>query len=186
MSALLALLVLAQPEGTLIDRVVAVVESEVITETELVLEARIALARRGAVRSAAKPIDARFVETFRDYLINQTLIANQATRLGSISVSDQEVETELERFADVFPSRTAFEAFLRRFGISEERVRGILLRDLRNGRFITRRMNVRLMGKREPASPEYREALERWLRELREASTIRVLGPDGRLTQVQQ
>ncbi len=186
MIAVLLLLSFAQTEGTRIDRVVAVVESEVITETELVLEARIALARRGAVRAAGKPIDARFIETFRDYLVNQILIANQATRLGSISVSDQEVETELDRFADIFVSRTSFEAFLRRFGISEERVRGILLRDLRNGRFISRRMNVRLMGNRSPTSPEYQQALERWLRELRESSTIRVLGPDGRLTQVQR
>ncbi|MEO0813600.1 MAG: SurA N-terminal domain-containing protein, partial [Myxococcota bacterium] len=176
--ALLAFVSFVQTEGgTRIDRVVAVVESEVITEAELVLEARIALARRGAIRAASKAIDERFVETFLDYLVNQLLVANQATRLGAFSVSDQDVEREFDRFADSFPSRTAFDSFLRRFGISDERLRGIMLRDLRNGRFVNRRMNVRLMGQRAPGSPEYQEALELWLSELRQAATIRVLGP---------
>ncbi|MEM6734249.1 MAG: hypothetical protein AAF658_21980, partial [Myxococcota bacterium] len=134
MIALLLLALVTQDEGTRIDRVIAVVDQEVVTEAELVLEARLALARRGAVKSAAKPIDPRFLEGFLDYLVNQLLISSQARRLGSVSVSDDEVQQELDRFSDKFPSRSDFDGFLTQFDISEERVRGVLLRDLRNGR----------------------------------------------------
>lgn len=183
MTALVMLSLLADADGTRIDRVIAVVDREVITETELVIEARLALARRGAVRSAARPIDNRFLDSFLEYLISQLLVSTQARRVASTAVSDEEVDSEVERFADKFPSRTAYAAFLRRFDVSEDRLRASILRDLRNGAYVARRMNVRLMG-RELASdsPEYQQALELWLGELRDAAEIRLMGEDGRLT----
>lgn len=182
MFALFLAAVLSQSEGTLVDRVIAAVDREVVTETELVLEARIALARRGAVRSAVEPIDERFLVGFRDFVVNQLLISTQARRLGADSVADVEVDAELERFADNFASRTAYGAFLRRFDISEDRLRTSILRDLRNGAFVSRRMKIRLQGSNaEPSSSAYQEALRLWLKDLRSAAEIRLLGEDGRL-----
>lgn len=172
----------AGSSGDRIDRVIAVVDQDVITETELILEARLALALRGAVDAASKQIEARFLTTFLDYLVNQLLISSQARRLGIVEVSDDELAEALERFVDRFGSTAAFEDFLRRFGISEERLNASLLRDLRNGRYVTRRMRVRLMGRElEPTAKEYQDALDRWLKELRDSAEIRLLGPDGRL-----
>ena len=168
--------------GDRIDRVIAVVDQDVITETELVLEARLALALRGAVDAASKKIEERFLTTFLDYLVNQLLISSQARRLGIVEVSDDELAEALDRFVDRFGSTAAFEDFLQRFGISEERLNASLLRDLRNGRYVTRRMKVRLMGRElEPTAKEYHDALDRWLEELRDSAEIRLLGPDGRL-----
>ncbi|MEO1170973.1 MAG: hypothetical protein AAFX94_02825, partial [Myxococcota bacterium] len=164
MIPLLALALIAQAEARL-DRVIAVVDREVITESELVLEARLALARRGATRSASQPIDERFLASFLDYLINQLLVSTQARRVASTEVSDDEVAAEIERFADKFPTRTAFDSFLQDFDVSDDRLRASILRDLRNGVYVTRRMNVRLMGRDlPPDSTEYIDALELWLR----------------------
>lgn len=184
MLGLVALILAAPPpSGTLVDWVVAVVDKEVVTRSELVAEARIALAYRGGETSEGAALDEEFLRDFRDYLINQLVIAAQARRLGAADVSEAEVDVEVERFASGFRSVNVYEAFLLRYDIAVESLRGVLRRDLRNARFIDQRMRARLLtSENDPdRDAQYVKALERWLHELREAADIRLPGKTGEL-----
>ncbi|MEZ0314692.1 MAG: hypothetical protein ACAI38_23225 [Myxococcota bacterium] len=173
----------APADAHLVDWIVAVVDKEVVTRSELVSEARIALAYRGGETSEEAALDEEFLRDFRDYLINQILIADQARRLGAAEISEEEVGAELERFATGFRSVAAYEAFLRRYDIALESLRGVLRRDLRNARFIDQRMRARLLASEDDPDrdAQYVKALERWLAELRDTAEIRLPGKHGEL-----
>lgn len=179
----LALAAAPPVDGNRVDWIVAVVDKEVVTRSELVAEARIALAYRGGETSEAAAFDEEFLRDFRDFLINQILIADQARRLGAAEVSEEEVGIELERFASGFRSAAAYEAFLRRYDIALETLRASLRRDLRNARFIDQRMRARLLASENAADrdAQYVRVLEAWLSELRDAAEIRLPGKNGQL-----
>ena len=173
----------ATPPGMLVDRVVAVVDKQVLTQSELLIEARVALALREGGDAAAADLDEPIVRAFLDYVVNQMLVSAQARRLGAEQVAGSEVDREVQRFADLFRSSDAYRAFLRRFDVSEEALRHILERNLRNQRFIADRMRLIGAGDRfaDVRSPEYQAALKKWLDELRDTGDVRVLGPTGEL-----
>lgn len=184
MTWLVATLLAATPvDGHLVDWIVAVVDKEVVTRSELVSEARIALAYRGGETSEEAALDEEFLRDFRDYLINQILIADQARRLGASEISEEEVSVEIDRFSAGFRSVAAYEAFLRRYDIALETLRGVLRRDLRNARFIDQRMRARMLASENDPErdAQYTKALERWLGELRDAAEIRLPGKNGEL-----
>jgi hypothetical protein len=167
---------------TLVDRVVAVVDKQVITHSELLTEARLALASEGEV-VASGDLDDQIVRRFLDYTVSQTLVAMQIRRLGSIDVSETEIDREVQRFSMRFRSNDSFRAFLRRFDISEESLRNFLARRVRNDRFIAERMRLKVPegGDESARQARYEEALKRWLSELRAGAEIRLLGPTGEL-----
>jgi hypothetical protein len=182
-SAWLLTCLLATP-GSRIDSVVAVVDKDVITESELLTEARIALAWREGERAATAELSDELLEALRDYLIDQTLVASQARRLGAEDVPEEAIDQRAWQFTQRFSSQNAYRAFLRRFGITEAAVRDILARDLRNDRYIAQRMRTRLLGgaSREgtPAA-RYDAAVKQWLQELRQSVELRRVGPDHEL-----
>lgn len=185
----LALRVLLAPLAAppvVVDQVVAVVDNEVITESELLIETRVALvARQGGegLALADGPLDPELVAATREYLVNQVLIAGHARRLGSIDVSAEEVERALRAFARRFPSTAAYQAFLRKYDVSEDTLREILRRDIQNERTIQGRMRSWLVGDQSDSAQRARAevALARWLEDLRRAADIRLLGPSGEL-----
>lgn len=172
--------IVAVPSGTLIDRVTAVVDAEVLTESELLVEARVVLARQGP-DGAAKPVDRAFLVSVREYVVNQILIANQARRVGVVEIPESEVAGALARFEQGFASAAVYRAFLRRFGISEARLQEIIRRDLRNERYLAQRLRSRL-GVAEAGRPErMAEEVKKFVEELRQRARIRLLGSNGEL-----
>jgi hypothetical protein len=175
---LLALLGAGGPE-TLVDRVVAVVEKEVITESELLIEARVSLVLRygeGGVKAAAGEIDSVTLGEMQRYVITEVLVANQVRRIGSIDVSEQEIDLALKRFSQAFGAVDAYRAFVRKFDIAEAALRGIVRRNLRNDKFLKQRHRGHAA-----AAPANDEAVLRWVNELIENAEIRLLGPNGEL-----
>lgn len=170
-------------QGELVDWIVVVVDKEAVTRSELITEARIALAYRGGETSEVAALDEEFLNGFRDYLINQIVVAAQARRLGAADVAEDEVNAEVDRFAGGFRSPAAYEAFLHRFDIPVDTLRDVLRRDIRNARFIDQRMRARtLASENDPdRDAQYMKALERWLAELRAAADIRLPGKKGEL-----
>ena len=184
MILVLATVALGVPPGTLVDQVIAVVDKEVVTQSELLIEARLALALHEGEQAAVAQIDRRFLDDFLVYSVNQLLISHQARRLGSIDVADEEVESAVASLSRRFRSSAAYRAFLRRFGIEAETVRRVLRRNLRNERYVRRRLRLRLLGEtngKKLDEQRYQAVLGEWLRELRAAAEIRLLGPDGTL-----
>lgn len=172
------------PPGTLVDRVIAVVDNEVITHSELLIEARVALALREGGEAASRDLAPELLTALLDYLVNQVLVASQARRSGVPLVAEHAVNGRVRQLQQRFRSQTAYDAFLRRFGISEAAIRRILRRDLQNQRFIDKQMRSRLLvlgsehGNRQA---RYNHALKRWLEEQRDSVEIRLLGPDDQL-----
>jgi len=179
----LALACAATPPGTLADRVVAVVDKQVITMSELLTEARVVLVYKEGEQVAAADIDEELLRGLLDYVVNQVLVAAQARRLGAGEVSEADIDKEVQRFAHRFRSLDAYRAFLRRFDIGDEALRNIAQRNLRNDRFVAERMRLSLVADAglDPSSPRYQQALKRWLDELRDAVELRLLGPTGEL-----
>jgi len=106
--------------------------------------------------------------------------------VGGIDVSNEEVAAEAERFAGRFADPATFRAFLRRFDISEMALRDMLRRDLRNAKFIEQRLRAWRVGSDDSgaqADQQNREWVARWLKELRGAVELRLVGPTGELEQ---
>lgn len=182
MTAFLLGLILVAQAGVRVDRVEAVIDKDVIVTSELEAEARIQLVLRAGQTAGQVPLSEEFLSAFLDYLIDQYLVSARARRLGGIEVKDAEVESKIAEIRLAFPSIRAWDAFLRRFDIATDFLRDILRRNLRNERYIAERMRVRLVGSDallNPSSEQYQDALKTWLRELREASEIRILNAEG-------
>lgn len=185
MISLLSATIFAMPPGTLVDRVIAVIDKEVITHSELIKEARVSLVQQAGERVATVALDPELLARFLDeILISQVLVAAQARRLGSVEISEDEVDEEIERFAQKFRTRASHAAFLRRYDISDAALRNILRRDLRNGRYLEQRMRawrVRAGPNAEGGGEANEEALKKYLEELRAAADLRMLSPSGEL-----
>ncbi len=174
-----SLLAAPLPPGTLVDRVIAVVDNEVITHSELLREARIALAKREGEQVAGAELGPELLQSFLDYLINQTMIAARARRVGGVEVSEQDVEREVTRFAQRFRTPAAYQAFLRRFDIPEEALRETLRRDARSERYIQERLRAWRIDASDAEATA--SAVKRMMQEMREGVELRVLGPADEL-----
>ncbi|MBI5511705.1 MAG: SurA N-terminal domain-containing protein [Deltaproteobacteria bacterium] len=174
----------APPPGTVVDRVVAVVDKEVITYGELLCEARVAFVLRADARAASETFSAELLRSFLEYLVDQVVIAAQARRVGGLDVKSDEVEREVDRFQGRFSSSDAYRAFMRRFDISDTVLRDILRRDLKNERYIDERRRAwraTADDAQASADPEQRAALARWVKELRGGVELRLWSLDGEL-----
>ena len=172
--------------GTLIDRVMAVVDKDVITQSELFTETRVALAWREGEIAASADLNEPLLEALRGYVINQTLVAAQARRLGTSNVPAEQLEQRMWQFRQRFTSASVYQAFLRRFGITEAMVQDIFRRDLGNESTVQQRVRSRLAlpaDDQNQESPQKRseQAIQQWLDELRQSVEIRLLGPEGEL-----
>jgi len=177
--------------ATVVDRVIAVVDKEIITETELLAEARIALVLRAGLSGLGLmdgEVDPGLLLSMRTYVINQVLVAHQVRRLGGVGVSEQEVDHALRGFVMRFGSTAAYDAFRRKFDVSEQAVRAVLRRDLRNAKYVDQRMRSWLATADDGDSEEERrkQALASWLEEVQRAVEIRMLGPEGELERLSQ
>lgn len=183
MTAILFAAAMAAPPGVLVDRVIAVVDKEVITYSELMREARVALVNREGEHTRDGELPEELLLSFLDYLVDQVIIAGQARRLGSVEISDEEVQDAVEAFAQRFRTRAAYEAFLRRFDISEVALGNILRRDLTNERYLAQRMRAWRVraGTGDTDQDQYREALKQWLQGLRAGAELRILNENGEL-----
>ncbi len=135
----------ASAQGQVVEEVVAVIrpagaESRVVTLTKLTEEARIVLISRGASEAALRPLDGPALKATLDWYVDQTLLSEEATRLGVFEVEPGEARTELERFKKRFARPEDYAAFLSANGMSEEDVLSVLRRMLRVQRYLDNRV----------------------------------------------
>lgn len=198
-----------QPAGArVIEQVVAVIRNPAgaaprpVTLTRLEAEARIALVSRGAAEAAFRPLDPEALRATLDWLLDETLVADEAARLRLDAVDREALEPALRRFRGRFPDEDAYRRFLERFELGEEDVAASLARTLEVERYLGTRVGrgvrvaddevdayVRDRGLAAP-SPEVRDAIrarlaeerahaqvQELVRELRGRAEIRVLDP---------
>jgi hypothetical protein len=132
--------------GAVIEQVVAVVRNppgappRAITLSRLTEEARIVLVSRGALAAAFQPIDERALAATLAWLVDQTLLADEAARLQVGEATRDQVAAELRRFQAHFPDRAAWTGFLESAGVTEEEIGGVLARMLRVDRYLETRI----------------------------------------------
>ena len=174
----------ADTRGTPIDKIVAVVAGEPLTESELMIEARVALALRQGEAPALGPIDSELFAAFRDYVVNQMVVSVHARRVGAVDAPRGEIDLAVKKFIQRFRSSSSYEAFMRRFDIPESKIRMLLRRDLRNQVFVSQRLRSRrLSDSRGPdrESTATDVLLNELLQEMKRTVEIRFLGPEDQL-----
>jgi hypothetical protein len=200
---------LAFGEDQVLDRVVAQVDGQVITLSDLRFEARVALVERGGVALAGAPLDEAALQSALELAIAQRAAGAEADRLGSFPLEAQDVEARFNRFIAKFPDRAAVDSFLRASGADESQLRDVLGRALRAERALDARVRLRAQvsegdvrraweaagspGTFEEARAAIREQLVRTryqaaakeeLAKLRSTAQVRIVAPPGELAEV--
>lgn len=143
------------PEGAVLaDRVVAVVGGQVVTQSDLWLEARVA----ARLANLDEPLNNRAtMRASLGWVVGRLLLSEEARRLQVFKVPEGEVEAELSRFRDRFPDAASYQAFLAEMEIQEEDVAGILRRDLRVQRYLDSRVKIAAQVRDSEVDSFYRE-----------------------------
>lgn len=132
-----------QGEGRVIDRVVAIVEGQIITQSDLEFEAAVALAQQGAIEAAGQELDAETLRSALDYAIAQRLESLEAEELQAFVVEEREVEAAANALAERFGSPAAFERFLARHEADRAHLFVVLKRWLRATKLLDSRIHLR-------------------------------------------
>jgi len=133
----------AEAEGRIIDRVVAIIEGQVLSLSELEFEARVALIQRGGMQAAEAPLDEETLRGALELSISQRLQVLGAERLQAYPVERAEVDARVAAFRAKFPAEAAFEAFLARHDTDVEQLTAVLERSLRAERILDSRIRLR-------------------------------------------
>jgi hypothetical protein len=126
-----------------VDRVVAQVDDQVITLSDLRFEARVALVERGGVTLADAPLDEGTMKSALDLAIAQRAAGAEADRLGTFQLEAADVEVRLRSFENRFPDRAAVDQFLRANGADKSQLAEVLGRVLRAERALDARVRLR-------------------------------------------
>jgi len=143
-----------RPEGEVLDRVVAVVrlrnerdssqrDEELVTESDLELEAKVALIQHGGVAAAFARLDAATLESALEQAIAERLLVLEADKLNAYRVEPEELDRAERDFIARFRSQEEFERFLRLQGADRRRVRAILERGLRAAKELDGKIHLR-------------------------------------------
>jgi len=165
--ALGALLPGALARAELVDRIVAIIDREVVTLSEAEQASEIARARTGA---AAAPL-----VSVVERLIESRLVEREVERFTGEPVSAELVDGALQEVRARFPSETAFLEMLARNGLSEEELRATLRRQIGVAQYLEQRFRPLTFVTEEQIEIYYRDELlaslqERPLPELSEVS----------------
>ena len=173
----------AKERGVAVDQIIAVVDGEAITESELRQESRIALALRQGEAAAFTELDEKVLGAFRDYVVNQMVVSVHVRRLGSVELSQKKIDSAIQKFKAKFRSPSSYDAFKRRFDIGEDKIRTVLRRELRNQIFVQDRLRSRRLGQRlDNGSQAWSdETMSTLLAEMKQTVEIRFLGPNQQL-----
>ncbi|MCP4502020.1 MAG: hypothetical protein GY822_18840 [Deltaproteobacteria bacterium] len=120
-----------------IDGVAARVGRQIITLSEVEIEARIVLVRRGGERGLSAEIDQRLRRKVLDFMVVQTLLEREARRRGGTTVSESDVDKGIVLLKSRFQSRLemgadeAYARFLKIAFVDDEDIRSVVRRDLR-------------------------------------------------------
>lgn len=131
-------------EGRVIDQVVAVIEGQVLTRSELEFETRVALVQQGGLQAAFAPLDEEALKGGLEWAINLRLQVLSADRLEAFPADQAAVEVRVEKFRDLFESDDAFRAFLARSGADLKLLIEVLERRVRAERILESRIRPRV------------------------------------------
>jgi len=117
----------------LVDDIIATVQKDAITRSDLDRQAAVTLIKAGGPQALAAMADPETVKKIKDMLIERFLVLQEIRRQPGATqrTSEEEARSEVKRFAARFPDMTAYQQFLAATDMSEEALKEILVRDLR-------------------------------------------------------
>ncbi len=134
---------LAGAEVRVVDRVVAVIEGQALTLSELQFEARVALVQRGGMQAPEAPLDEDTLRGALELVINERLQVLNADRLQAFPAEPGEVAAKLEAFRTRLGGEAALRRFLARHGVDQAGLERLLARSLRAARILDSRIRLR-------------------------------------------
>ncbi len=148
--ALPALLTAASATAELVDRIVAIIDREVVTLSESEQAGEIARARTGAPAPLASIVER---------LIEAKLVLREVDRFTGEPVSPELVESALREVRAGFASESEFREMLRRSGLSEEGLRANLRRQVRVAQYLEQRFRPLTFVTEDEVEAYYRDEL---------------------------
>ncbi|NVJ02484.1 hypothetical protein HV824_30795 [Myxococcus sp. AM009] len=130
-------------EARVADRVVAIIEGQVLTLSELRFEARVALLQRGGVQALALPLDEDTLRGALEFIINQRVQVLNADRLQAFPAEPAEVQARVEAFQAGLGGEAALKRFLSRHDVDVQGLERVLARGLRAERILDSRIRLR-------------------------------------------
>ena len=137
--------------SVVVDRVVAVVNNDVITQSEL----RQAVAFNTAL--GGKGSGRQLEQETREGLINGRLLLQEAYRLRFAEASEQEIAAEVDRLRQRLGSEDAYREFLARTGLTEERLARMLGDRLLIERFVEKKIGLFARVSRDEAQSYFQD-----------------------------
>lgn len=139
-------------QAELVDRIVATVNTEVITASELncSIALNLRLGNTGKDRSALE------AETL-DGLVSRRLLVQEARRLRFVEVSEQELSAEVEKVAKRFASDKEFSDFLTGLDMTAQELARMLGEQLLVERFVEKKVGLFVRVGREEAQTYFNE-----------------------------
>jgi hypothetical protein len=133
----------AQQQGRrLLDEVVAVVEAQTITLSELEAEARIQLVLLRGPQLADATLGRALLSATLRRLVDERIVLAEVERLRLFDLDKTDLEREQRRLREKFPTVVAYEAFLRQLELTDDEVGLLLARSLRVARYLDSRLRL--------------------------------------------
>jgi peptidyl-prolyl cis-trans isomerase SurA len=148
--ALASFLAAGSARAELVDRIVAIIDREVVTLSEAEQASEIARAR--------SQTDVALVEVV-ERLIESRLVEREVERFTSEPVSSDLVERAFGEVRAASPSDAAFREMLARSGLSEEELRGTLRRQVAVAQYLERRFRPLTFVTEDQIEAYYRDEL---------------------------
>lgn len=147
MVCLRSVLAFAQVDGGsgvwIMDRVVAAVEGQVITQSQLEFEARVILVNAGGTGAAFGPLDPEVLEKSLTTIVDQRLVTLEADKLGAYPLEPGELDRAATAFRARFPSEARFREFLEAQEADTSDLNQVLRRSLRAQRVLEGKLRLK-------------------------------------------
>jgi len=149
--ACLCILIAAASHAVLLDRVVAAVNNDVITLSEL----QQAVAFNAAI--GGKGSGSRLEMETLQGIINRRLLLQEAYRLKVAEVSEQDIAAEVVRLRERLGTEASFQEFLARIGLTEAQLEKLLGERLLVERFVEKKIGLFARVNRDDVQAYFRE-----------------------------
>ena len=149
--ACLCILIAATSHAVLLDRVVAAVNNDVITLSEL----QQAVAFNAAI--GGKGSGSRLEMETLQGIINRRLLLQEAYRLKVAEVSEQDIAAEVVRLRERLGTEASFQEFLARIGLTEAQLEKLLGERLLVERFVEKKIGLFARVNRDDVQAYFRD-----------------------------
>ena len=126
----------------LIDEVVAVVESQTITLSELEAETRLRLVEQAGIADADALPDRALLAASLRRVIEERIVLAEVDRLKLFDLDRAEVDAAFARLRGKFGSQPRWESFARSLQLTDEEIAAVLAREIRVARYLDNRLKL--------------------------------------------